>query len=209
MEVDDPPVDEARPGTPRPVRKLWSAIGTFHPYPPPRISLKRRAPFSPYRMPTAITAPISNTQAPGSICQQATAAANDQLLLLGDWKLALTSLAEALETTISSLQGRPKELARGLVARFITLANHNTPQQGAKPDIARPQQAQAYQAKKTLQASTWASVAAPKASQDNWQSITQEYHVQASQQQAQKPAQQQPQQESEADSCIFHSFSGC
>lgn len=182
MEVDDPPADEARPGTPLQLENSDPPSGPSTPTPLPRVSLKRRAPYSPYRMPTVITAPISNAQAPGSICQQATAAANDQLRLLGDWKLALTSLAEALETTVSSLQGRPRELARGLVARFITLANHDTPQQGA---------------------STWASVAAPKASQGNWQSITQENCVQASQQRAQKPAQQQPQQESKADFRIF------
>jgi hypothetical protein len=75
-----------------------------------------------------------------SIRQQVNAVVDDQLLFFSNWKLALSSLAEALDSTVSSLQGRPKELARGLAARFITLAKQDNPQQGLlKPTAAPPQ----------------------------------------------------------------------
>lgn len=43
--------------------------------------------------------------------------------MLKDWKLAMTSLAKALDLTVSSLQGRPRDLAGGLAARFVSAWN--------------------------------------------------------------------------------------
>jgi hypothetical protein len=74
-----------------------------------------------------------------SIRQQVNTIVNNQLLLFNNWKLALSSLVEALDSTVSSLQGRPKELARALAARFITLVKQDNPQQGLlKPAAAPP-----------------------------------------------------------------------
>ncbi|KAJ5742334.1 hypothetical protein N7533_011743 [Penicillium manginii] len=74
-----------------------------------------------------------------SVRQQVSAVADDQLLFLSDWKLATTSLAEALDSVIPSLQGRPRELASALAAKFIALARRDVPQQGPPRPSTAPQ----------------------------------------------------------------------
>ena len=103
--------------------------------------------------------------------------ADDQLVLLKDWKLAMTSFAKALDLTVSSLQGRPRDLARGLAARFVSLAKQDSPQQiplmtaVALPQPSRqmeqpnqpptPEACEGPLKRRTSQPTTWASLTAP------------------------------------------------
>lgn len=220
MEVDDPPADGGPLGTPLAVPENSDPLsGPTTPTPLPRNCLKRRALFSPHKSPTGTLAP-ARTIAPSmppapSTCQQVSAVADDQLLVLSDWKLALTSLAEALDSTVSSLQGRPKELARGLATRFVTLARQDLRQQRhACPPTAPPGLAiqptplkQAPRPKQGQQSSSWASVATPEADQGNWQTVAPKQRTRAPQQAAQQPAKQpayqRPQLKGRTETRIF------
>lgn len=76
-----------------------------------------------------------------SVCQQVSAAADDQLLFLSDWKLAITSLPEVLDSVVSSLQGRPRELAGAVAAKFVASVQRALPQQDPQAllDMPHPQ----------------------------------------------------------------------
>ncbi|CBF74956.1 predicted protein [Aspergillus nidulans FGSC A4] len=140
MEVDISPQGGARPATPRLGENSDPPSGPTTPTPLPRNSLKRRALFSPQKTPNAAPATIPHMPQAPSICDQVSMVADDQLILLNDWKLAMTSLAKALDLTVSSLQGRPRDLAQGLAARFITLAKQDSPQRIPQmPAVAPPQ----------------------------------------------------------------------
>ncbi|EAA59752.1 hypothetical protein AN3544.2 [Aspergillus nidulans FGSC A4] len=140
--------------------------------------------------------------------------ADDQLVLLNDWKLAMTSLAKALDLTVSSLQGRPRDLARGLAARFVSLAKQDSPQliplmtAAAPPQPSRqieqpnqpptPEACEGPLKRRTSQPTTWASLTAPRAGQGNWQTIAPEHRTQAKQ-----PAQRKLKQPNKTDHRIF------
>ena len=126
----------------------------------------------------------------------------------------MTSLAKALDLTVSSLQGRPRDLARGIAARFITLAKQDSPQQISQmPAVAPPQPPRQMEQpnqpstpeaskgppnRRTPQPTTWAFLTAPRAGQGNWQTITPEYPMQAKQ-----TAQQKLKQSNKTDYYIF------
>ncbi|CBF84144.1 hypothetical protein AN2724.2 [Aspergillus nidulans FGSC A4] len=191
MEVDDSPPGGARPGTPLLGENSEPPSGPTTPTPLPRNSLKRRALFSPQKTPTAAPVPVSHLPQAPSICEQVSMVADDQLVLLNDWKLAMTSLAKALDLTVSSLQGRPRDLARGLAARFVSLAKQDSPQQiplmtaVAPPQPSRqmeqpnqpptPEACEGPLKRRTSQPTTWASLTAPRAGQGNWQTIAPEH----------------------------------
>ncbi|KAJ5886292.1 uncharacterized protein N7473_008966 [Penicillium subrubescens] len=92
MEVSGPSPADRRPGTPC----LLESSDT--PTNPPRLPLSLAAPRRDER------SPLRRNPPPRS-----------QL----DWKLATTSLAEAHDSAVFSLQGRPQELANALAARFV------------------------------------------------------------------------------------------
>lgn len=129
MEVDDPPAADLRPGTPHLLEPSEPPSDPATPTPFPRSFLKRRAVSPPNKPPATAPAAFPASTRALSVRQQVSAAADDQLLFLSDWKLATTSLAEALDSVISSLQGRPRELASALAAKFIALARRDVPQQ--------------------------------------------------------------------------------
>lgn len=109
-----------------------------------------------------------------NVRQQVSAAADDQLLLLSDWKLATTSLAEALDSVISSLQGRPRELAHTLATKFIALTRRDVPQQGPPGPLPPPEPTAPTAPQRTFQtprAQSWASVATPAPGQGAWQTM--------------------------------------
>jgi hypothetical protein len=142
--------------------------------------------------------------------------ADDQLCLLNDWTLAMTSLANALDLTVSLLQGRPRDLAQGLAARFVSLAKQDPPQQiPQRPantplptkEIEMPNQASIFKAPQSLQdppnqqtmhPATWASRAAQGASQEDWQTANPKLHKKAKQ-----PGQQKLKQPDKIDHHIF------
>ncbi|CBF78884.1 predicted protein [Aspergillus nidulans FGSC A4] len=111
-------------------------------------------------------------------------------------------------------QGRPRDLAQGLAARFVSLAKQDSPQliplitAAAPPQpsrqIEQPNQPPTPEAckgplkRQTSQPTTWASLTAPRASQGNWQTIAPEHCMQAKQ-----PAQQKLKQPNKTDHCIF------
>jgi hypothetical protein len=214
MEVDDSPPGGARPGTPLLGENSEPPSGPTTPTPLPRNSLKRRALFSPQKTPTAAPVPVSHLPQAPSICEQVSMVADDQLVLLNDWKLAMTSLAKALDLTVSSLQGRPRDLARGLAARFVSLAKQDSPQQiplmtaAAPPQPSRqmeqpnqpptPEACEGPLKRRTSQPTTWASLTAPRAGQGNWQTIAPEHRTQAKQ-----PAQRKLKQPNKTDHRIF------
>ena len=126
----------------------------------------------------------------------------------------MTSLAKALDLTISSLQGRPRDLAQGITARFVTLAKQDSPQQISQiPAVAPPQPPRQMEQpnqpptpeaskgplnRQTPQPTTWASLTAPRAGQGNWQTIAPEHPIQAKQ-----TAQQKLKQSNKTDYYIF------
>nr|ABC24963.1 gag-like protein [Monascus pilosus] len=196
MEVDDPPAVVPCPRTASWDEKPDPPLEPTTPL--HRNTHKRRALSSLDKMPGTLSGPILSRPNMLSIRQQINAVAEDQLLLLNDWRQALTSLADALNSTVSSLHGWPKELAKGLAARFLTLAKGSTPQLGPeKPPIALPkptpepvQAKQATPAGQTTQAPSWSSVVAPGPDQKGWQATRP------------KPA-KQPQQARRMDNRIF------
>lgn len=187
MEVDDPPAAGPRPGTPHLLESSEPPSDPITPTPLPRSSTKRRAVSSPNKPPARAPAAIPASARATSVRQQVSAAADDQLLFLSDWKLATTSLAEALDSVVSSLQGRPRELASALAAKFVALAQRDLPQQ----DTLSPPR---HVAPSTPRAPSWASVAAPAHGQEAWQTVIPKQRRQA---------QQRPRQPKEADSRIF------
>ncbi|CBF79095.1 hypothetical protein AN7095.2 [Aspergillus nidulans FGSC A4] len=214
MEVDISPPGGTRPATPLLGENSDPPSGPTTPTPLPRNSLKRRALFSPQKTPTAAPVPVSHTPQAPSICEQVGMVADDQLALLHDWKLAMTSLAKALDLTVSSLQGRPRDLARELAARFVTLAKQDSPQQISQmPVVAPPQPPRQMEQpnhpptpeasksplnRQTSQPTTWASLTAPRTGQGNWQTIAPEHHMQAKQ-----TAQRRLKQSNKTDHRIF------
>jgi hypothetical protein len=64
--------------------------GPTTPTPLHRNTPKRRAQFTPQKMPSVILAPAPSMPPALSVQQQVSAAADNQLLLLSDWKLALS-----------------------------------------------------------------------------------------------------------------------
>jgi hypothetical protein len=133
-----------------------------------------------------------------SVRQQVSAAADDQLLFLSDWKLATTSLAEALDSVISSLQGRPRELASALTAKFVALARRDVPQQGPLGPLPLPEPTAPTAPQRAPQiprAQSWASIATPAPGQEAWQTTAPK--------QRDRTRQQRQRQTKEADSRIF------
>lgn len=108
MVVYDPSPAGRRPGTSCLLESSDLLTDPTTPTPLPRSSLKRRAISSPTKPPAAKPAAITAAAQARSVRQQVSAVVDDQLLYLSDWKLATTSLAEALDSVVFSLQGRPR-----------------------------------------------------------------------------------------------------
>ncbi|KAJ5987644.1 hypothetical protein N7522_011892 [Penicillium canescens] len=197
MEVDDPPAADPRPGTPHLFESSEPPSDPATPTPFPRSSLKRRAVSPPSKPPAMAPAAFPASTCALSVRQQVSAAADDQLLFLSDWKLATTSLAEALDSVISSLQGRPRELASALATKFISLARRDVPQQGppGPPPLPEPTAPTAPQrAPQIPQAQSWASIATPVPGQEAWQTTAPNQR---------DPTRQRQRQTKESDSRIF------
>jgi hypothetical protein len=197
MEEGDPPATGLRPGTPHRLESSEPPSDPATPTPLPRSSLKRRAVSSPSKPPARLPTAIPAITRGPSVRQQVSAAADDQLLFLSDWKLATTSLAEALDSVVSSLQGRPRELASTLAAKFVALAQCNMPQQDPLCPSPLPHTAPStpQRAPQTPRGLSWASVAAPAYGKEAWQTVAPKQRGQTQQ--------QRPRQTKEADSRIF------
>lgn len=127
MEVDDPPVFVPCPGTTSWDEKLDPPSEPITPTPLHHNTHKWRALSSLDKMSGTLSGLIFIRLNMQPIYQQINMIADNQLLLLNDWRQALTSFINILDSTVSSLYNWPKELTKGLIARFLTLAKGSTP----------------------------------------------------------------------------------